>query len=161
MKAVEITSLDFSRYGIFYSMTESKNGSVNINHSTGPDWEDYNTSIPVIDTLAHIGYTTGSGCPFMADMMERHLHTQEALFAAGTPVVFLVAEDRGTASPNAGDVVPVILRPGHIAVLHRNVWHSSAHGLDKAAFYYYLALCYRNEPTEWKKITGGPVNVEL
>lgn len=158
MKAVEISKIDFSPYGVFYNMNEPN--SENINRSAGEGWEDTNTAMPVIDTQASIGYTLGSGCPFTASMMERHYHTQEALFCAGAPVVFLVAKASEENAPRAADLVPVILKPGEIAVLHRKTWHSSAHGLNGKTHYYYLALCYKNEPTEWKEITGGPVYVE-
>jgi ureidoglycolate lyase len=161
MKAVEISSIDFSCFGILYDMTVLSGSNLNINHSSGVDWKDSNTTIPIIDTLAHIGYTIGSGCPFTTTMMEKHQHTQEALFCAGNPIIFLLGEDLGKKSPNAKDIIPVILRPGQIAVLHRNVWHSSAHGLINETAYYYLALCYKNEPTEWKEISNGPVAVEV
>jgi ureidoglycolate lyase len=161
MEAVEISLIDFSEYGIFYDMNNLTELSRNINCSSGQDWKDMNTAIPIIDTYAHIGYTTGSGCPFTANMMERHHHTQEALFCAGSPIVFLVSKASELDAPRACDVLPVILRPGQIAVLHRNVWHSSSHGLNGECSYYYLALCYKNEPTEWKEIINGPITIEI
>lgn len=160
MKPVEITSIDFDAYGILYTMTEETPFSGPVNRSSGDGWEDSNTGVPVIDTRASLGFTLGSGSPFTAVEMERHAHTQEALFCAGEPIVFLVAPAGPEEAPSLDMVRAVILRPGQVAVLHRGVWHSSAHGLNKAARYYYLALCYRNEPTEWRKIAGGPIEVE-
>ncbi|MDR2008852.1 MAG: ureidoglycolate lyase [Bacteroidales bacterium] len=160
MKPVEISSIDFSDYGIFYDMLNPSANNPNINFSAGEGWEDSNTIFPVVDTLTNIGFTTGTGCPFTTTMMERHAHTQEALFCAESPIVFLVAKANDLPEPDANDVLAVLLKPGQLAVLHRNTWHSSAHGLEKKCLYYWLALCYKNEPTEWKDIKNGPVYVE-
>jgi len=160
MKPIEITSIDFSEYGIFYDMLDTNKLNPNINRSSGDGWKDSNTVIPIIDTHANIGFTIGTSCPFTATMMERHAHTQEALFCSDSPIVFLVSKATNLNEPLAEDVLPVILMPGQIAVLHRNTWHSSAHGLKKSCLYYYLALCYKNEPTEWKDIKNGPIRVE-
>ena len=62
-------------------------------------------------------------------------------------------------APRAEDVIPVIVRPGQVAVLHRRTWHSAAHGIGEEAYYHYLALVYKNEPTTWSDIQGGPVRV--
>lgn len=160
MKPIEATSINFSEYGILYDMVAPENGSGRVNQDSGDGWEDSNTAIPVIDTLASLGYTLGSAAPFTASEMERHFHTQEALFCQDEPIIFLVAPACKETSPNINDVVPILLKPGTIAVLHRGVWHSSAHGLTKPTRYYYLAQCYKNEPTEWQHITGGPVYVD-
>lgn len=161
MKAQEISSVvNFEEYGILYDMINAANGTGIVNRSFGNGWRDANTAIPVIDTLASLGYTLGSGTPFATLEMERHQHTQEALFCAEAPMVFLVAPAGDSPAPKAEHVIPVILRPGQIAVLHRGVWHSSAHGLTNPVLYYYLALCYKNEPSEWQEIEGGPVTVE-
>lgn len=160
MKPVEITSINFQEFGILYNMTSPSNGTGWVNQSSGDGWEDTNTAIPVIDSLASLGYTFGSRVPFTAYEMERHMHTQEALFCQDEPIVFLVAPATNENAPNAKEILPVLLRPGQVAVLHRGVWHSSAHGLTKPAYYYWMALCYKNEPTEWQPINGGPIHVE-
>ncbi|MDR2816547.1 MAG: ureidoglycolate lyase [Proteiniphilum sp.] len=159
MQAVEITHIDFSPFGIVYDMNDYQN-NVNINHSNGEGWEDTNTAFPIIDSLASLGYTLGTGCPFTAAMMERHEHTQEVLMCAGEPIIFLVAKATEENQPDAKDVVPVLLKPGQIAVLHRKTWHSAAHGQNAETHYYWMALCYKNEPTEWVEIKNGPVVVE-
>lgn len=160
MEALEITAINFEEYGILYSMDERVPGQGAVNFSSGDGWKDANTAMPVIDTRASLGYTLGGGAPFTVSEMERHQHTQEALFCAGAPIIFLVAPASELPYPAAADVKAVILRPGQVAVLHRGVWHSSAHGLYDAAQYYYLALCYKNEPTEWVTIQDGPIVVE-
>jgi ureidoglycolate lyase len=159
MKAVEITEIDFSPYGIVYDMNYPEN-NININYSAGEGWEDANTVFPIIDTPASLGYTAGSGCPFTTTMMEKHDHTQEVLMCHGEPVIFLVAKNTGEKAPDAKDVIPMLLKPGQIAVLHRRTWHSSAHGQNGKTHYYWMALCYKNEPTEWVEIKNGPITVE-
>lgn len=161
MKAVEISSINFQKYGILYDMKGEGFGNGLVNRSSGDGWSDANTAIPVIDTTGTLGYTIGSGTPFTTTQMERHLHTQEALFCAADPIIFLVAEaTENDAPPKAEQVTPVLLRSGQIAVLHRGVWHSSAHGISSDAQYFYLALAYQNEPTVWRDIIGGPISVE-
>jgi ureidoglycolate lyase len=159
MRAIAITDIDFSPFGILYNMNDHGN-TITINHTAGEGWEDANTLFPILDTPASLGYTLGSGCPFVATMMEKHDHTQEVLMCHGEPIIFLVAEKTNADAPDAKNVIPVLLRPGQIAVLHRKTWHSSAHGLNGNTHYYWMALCYRNEPTEWAEIRNGPITVE-
>jgi len=161
MKAVEIASIDFSPFGILYDMEKEGKGTGQVNRDSGDGWRDANSAIPIIDTQSSLGYTVGSSAPFIAAEMERHLHTQEALFCAGQPIIFLIATFRNDAAPSESDIIPVILRPGQVAVLHRGTWHSSAHGLYGETAYYYLALCHKNEPTVWKEIIGGPISIEV
>ena len=160
MEVVEIASINFEEYGILYNMNEHVSGKGIVNFSSGDGWKDANTAIPVIDTQASLGYTIGSSVPCTVSEMERHQHTQEALFCAGMPIIFLIASESGSPFTKAADVKAVILRPGQVVVLHRGVWHSSAHGLCDTTQYYYLALCYKNEPTGWAEIEGGPITIE-
>lgn len=155
---VEITLLDFEKFGILYNMTNSGQGTGNVNHWIGSDWQDTNTMIPLIDTRGYLGHTFSSGCPFIITEMERHLHTQEALLPTNQPIVFGVAQASAEAPQNE-NIIPVILRPGYVAVLHRGTWHSSAHGLNGEGWYHYFALVYYNEPTVLEPITGGPLGV--
>ncbi|MDL2293305.1 ureidoglycolate lyase [Ruminococcaceae bacterium OttesenSCG-928-D13] len=155
---MEITSIDFSAYGTLYNMTDGGVSTGNVNHWSGPGYEDINTTGPLIDTLGYLGHTRGSGTPFTVEAMERHMHTQEALFCTNQPIVFAVAA-YSADPPRVEDIVPVILRPGYTAVLHRGTWHSSAHGLDGEAWYHYLALVYFNEPTVLLMPQDGPFNV--
>lgn len=156
--AVEIESIDYSKYGILYNLTGAGKSTGNTNHSFGDGWEDTDTSISLLDTLGSLGYTLGGATPFTAQEMERHLHTQEAQIPTDKPIVFCVAP-ASEKSPGAEDVIPVILRPGYVFVLHRGTWHSSSHGLQSPAHYHWMALVYKNEPTVWEKINNGPVQV--
>ena len=105
---------------------------------------------PVVNRPASIGMTVSSPMPFIAQEMERHLHTWQTLMCISEPVVFLAApETDGSLSdndrPNAEDTVAVILKPGQVAVLNRGVWHSPAHGLKKESAYYWMAEAYDDE----------------
>ncbi|MEG2287695.1 MAG: hypothetical protein RR951_08220 [Ruthenibacterium sp.] len=157
-QAVEITSIDFNSYGILYNMSGSGISTGNTNHSSGDGWEDTDTAVPLLDTQGALGYTRGSKTPFTVTEMERHLHTQEAQIPIAQPIVFCVAP-AGEQPPKAEEVIPVILRPGYVFVLHRCVWHSASHGLESEAYYHWMALAYRNEPTVWQQIEGGPIAV--
>ena len=158
-KAVEITDIDWSKYGILYDLSGSSKNAPNTNFSEGADFVDVDTSIPIIDTLGRLGRTQTKKVPFTAVEMEKHGHTQEAQLPAGQPIVFCVAAG-GESAPQAEDVIPVILRPGYAFVLHRNIWHSPSHGLECDGAYYWMADVYDGEPTVWADISGGPVLVE-
>ncbi len=154
-----ITSIEFARYGALIDMTAPTDGGRKVNFGAGDGYKDAHTDLPVIDTPASLGMTIGDALPARFDAMERHFHTQEALFGAEEPIAFLlsVAGDEG---PHADDVVAVTLPPGMLAVLDRGVWHSAARGLSRPTRYFYLAHCYADEPTEWRAIAGGPVSLE-
>jgi ureidoglycolate lyase len=158
-KPIEVFDIDFEPYGILFNMTNTGKGTGNVNQWDGPDWHDTNTMFPLIDTLGYLGRVLGTGSPVVVTEMERHLHTQEALFPTDQPIIFAIAAASDDA-PHIENITPVILRPGYVAVLHRGTWHSSAHGVDGDAYYHYLALVYTNEPTTFASITGGPLEVE-
>lgn len=160
---VSIEKMDFRPFGCFYNLKEI-GGTGTVNRSEGPDYKDGYTQTPVIDRPGSLGMTISKPLPFIAEEMERHLHTQEALFCAGEPIVFLVAPaseeaERLEKGPNAEDTIAVLLKPGQVAVLNRGVWHSPAHGLCGETAYYWMAEAYDDEPTVWKKIEHGPVTV--
>jgi len=158
--AVEITSIDYRKYGILYNLSGTGKSTKNTNSSSGIDWEDRNTNVSLLDTIGSLGYTLGSGTPFLAEEMERHLHTQEAQLPLNMPIVFCMAH-ASQETPKAEDVIPVILRPGYAFVFHRATWHTASHGLRNKAHYYWMAQVYYNEPTVWKKINGGPIYVVI
>ncbi len=158
IKAVEITEIEYGKYGILYNLSGKGEHTMNTNHSSGVGWQDVDTDRPILDTQGALGCTQGTGTPFIATEMEHHAHTQEALLPMGQPIVFCVAL-AGESVPKGSDVVPVILRPGYVFVLHRGTWHSSGHGLYGETTYYWQALVYENEPTVWKDIAGGSIEV--
>ncbi len=158
MKALDLANLDFSAYGTIYDLSGGNLGCDAIQSASGDGWSNVNTLDPLLDTKCSIGLTVGSGLPFTADQMERHLHTQEAMYCAGGPVAVLVCVPGD--EPRAELCVPVIIRPGQVIVVERGVWHTPAHGLNGKEPYYWQALCYDDEPTVWMDIAGGPVTVE-
>lgn len=157
-EAVDITKIDYSEYGILFNLSGTGEDTGNTNHSSGDGWDDVDTSIPILDTPARLGYTWSEKMPFVANEMEKHSHTQEAQIPIDQPIVLCVAK-AGDTAPKAEDVIPVLIRPGYVFVLHREVWHSASHGLDHDGKYHWMAQVYENEPTVWKTIENGPVHV--
>lgn len=157
---IPIENADFDKFGIFYSLKE-KGGIGEVNRSIGNDYKDGYTKSPLIDRPGSLGMTVSTSLPFTAVEMERHLHTQEAIFCMAEPIVFLVAPANVKQEPHAEDTVAVLLKPGQVAVLNRGIWHSPAHGLDREAGYYWMAEAYDDEPTVWREIVGEPVTVVI
>lgn len=158
LRPVEIAEIDFSPYGRVFDM---RNGGEGLIQSNGDGWSDCFTAGPLIDGPASLGNTFGSGAPFVAAEMEIHGHSREAQMCMDEPIVFLVAAALPGRPPQAGDAVAVILRPGYVAVLNKNVWHSASHGLTRPASYYWICRVCDDEPSQWAEIDGGPVTVLL
>lgn len=159
IKAVDITTIDFSRYG---KVLDLRNGGPGLLTSRGEDYSDISTKLPIIDTMASFGCTLSEPVPFTAKQMERHAHTQEAQICAEEPIVFLVSEPTPEGvPPKAENTIAVMLPIGYAAVLERNVWHSASHCVHSRNHYYWLAYAYEGEPTEWVDINGGPIKVVL
>ncbi|HBR03578.1 MAG TPA: hypothetical protein DD738_13320 [Ruminiclostridium sp.] len=156
IKAVDINSIDFSPYGKVYNL---RDGGPGVNRSSGDGWTDGYTASSILDTPGSLGNTLGTGTPFSATEMERHFHSQEALFAMDEPIVFLVAPPTKESAPSIKSLQAVIVLPGTVAVLNRMVWHSSAHGLAKPCYYFWHCQVVEHEPTEWKEIFEGTVEV--
>ena len=91
LKAVDIREFDFTGYGTYYNMTGDRE---RVYRTLGEEFEDYMTRTPLIDTPGHLGYTVGMGAPYVLKAMEKHDHTQEALFCAADPVILCVAKAR-------------------------------------------------------------------
>lgn len=162
-EAVEITSIppeDLARYGVLYNLSGKGRDTGNVCFSSGDGWECQDIKGPLIDTVGTIGYTLGSAAPFLCREVERHLHTEEAQIPIDKPICFCMAPASPDA-PAAEELIPVILRPGYLFVLHRSTWHSASHGLDRPTRYYWMAWVYHNEPTVWKSLNGGPLQVTI
>lgn len=154
--AVPVSKIDFSKYGIYYDMNKD---SGNVWTSQGDGWFDIRTQGPIINTSGSLGITQGSPLPCKVGKMERHLHTQEALFCLTDPIVVAIANSGEDKQPRAADIEAVIIQPGEVIVLNKGVWHDACHGLNKSVRYYWLAEEYENEPTEWVDIIGGPIEL--
>ncbi|MEE0692442.1 MAG: ureidoglycolate lyase [Lachnospiraceae bacterium] len=149
-KVQEIDAGSFAPYGRYISMLHDE---TYIMHSSGDSFEDHMTKEPLIDTQGHLGYTVGSTVPCIVRSMEKHFHTEEALFCAAEAIVLVVAASRGELPPQAEDIRAFILRPGDVAVLNRNVWHDACRGLGKKTGYYYLAS-RGAAPADWIAVDG-------
>lgn len=164
LKAVSIKEFDFTDYGTYYHMTEDRE---RVYRTVGENFEDYMTKAPLIDTPGHLGYTVGMSAPYTVKSMEKHDHTQEALFCAARPVILCVAKSRTESQgelwaehpPLAEDVRAVILEPGDVAVIDRNIWHDACHGIGEPAAYYYLAS-QGPAPAVWVEVEGEGVVVD-
>lgn len=161
-RPVEITSLspeELDRCGVLYNLSGQGRDTGNVCASAGDGWESRDILGPLIDTVGTLGYTLGSAAPFLCREVERHLHTEEAQIPIDSPICFCMAP-ASPQPPTAAELTPVILRPGYLFVLHRGTWHSASHGLCRPARYYWMAWVYRNEPTVWMELPGGPLQVE-
>lgn len=157
IRAVHISQIDFSRFGIYYDMKKDKN---KVKHSKGDGWEDFFTKVPVMDTPAHFGLTLGLAAPFEVKKMERHFHTQEVLFCGAEPIILAVANSGISDSPKAEDIIAVIINPGELVMIERGIWHAACHGIDKETYYYYIATAGQESP-QWIDVKGEPVTVEV
>lgn len=158
IRAVDIEQIDFSKFGTVFKL---RTGGDGVKRSAGDGWEDGYTLSSVIDTPGSLGNTLGTKTPFIAEEMERHFHSQEALFAMDEPIVFLVAPATDKPSPETEEMIAVLVKPGIVVRLNRMVWHSSAHGMTRPCYYFWHCQVVDNEPTEWKRIEDGPVKVAL
>lgn len=157
IKAVPVSSIDFSKYGTYYPMNEKTS---NVWHSQGEGWTDSRTNKPLIDTPGSLGFTLGSPAPCSVHTMERHLHTQEALFCLADPIVVALANSGDSEQPHVTDIEAVIISPGEVIVLNNGIWHDACHGLKQSAHYYWMAT-ESEESAEWVEITGGPITLTL
>lgn len=157
IKAVPVSSIDFSKYGVYYNMNDP---SDNLWTSQGDGWSDSRTKIPIIGAPGSLGITKGSPLPCKVSMMERHLHTQEALFCLSDPIVVALANCGEDKQPHASKIEVVVIHPGEVIVLNKGIWHDACHGLNKSVRYYWLAEEYEGEPTEWVEISGGPIELQ-
>ncbi|WP_318615488.1 ureidoglycolate lyase [Sporosarcina sp. YIM B06819] len=155
IKAVPISSIDFSPYGKYYNM---KSESSNVVRSKGDGWEDCMTDSPLINSQGSLGLTVGSPLPSKTTKMERHLHSEEALFCMSNPIVLAIANSGNKEQPMAEDIKAIIISPGEVIVLDKGIWHDACHGIDMSVPYYWFATVV-DTPTEWVAISGGPVEL--
>ncbi|KON86563.1 hypothetical protein AF332_06830 [Sporosarcina globispora] len=158
IKAVPVSTIDFSKYGVYYDMN---GGSANVWTSQGDGWKDARTNRSIINASGSLGITQGSALPCKVSKMERHLHTEEALFCLTDPIVVAIANGGDHKQPLPSEIEAVIIQPGEVIVLNKGIWHDACHGLHNPVRYYWLAEEYEGEPTEWVDICGGPVELHV
>lgn len=134
--------------------------------SEGPGWSDAYTAAPLLSTNGSLGMTRGGPSPFVTWQMERHLHTEEALFCAADPIVLAVAAPSDADHPSADSIRAFIIEPGMVVVLHKGTWHDACHGLDKETCYYWMATCRTGASSTtaaspWVEVKGGPVQISV
>jgi len=154
-----VYELDHKKYGILFNLSGKGEPTGNTNASEGNGWTDVDTAIPLLDTLGRLGYTKAEAVPFELKEMEKHSHTQEAQIPTDQDIVVCVAAP--SDKPRAEDVVAVLIPKGYVYVLHRDVWHSAAHGVERSGPAHWMALVYENEPTFWADLEGGSVKVTM
>ncbi|GGK02352.1 hypothetical protein GCM10007063_25840 [Lentibacillus kapialis] len=158
INATQVTSENFSKYGTYYNM---KNGTKDVISTEGEGFSDVRTTHPLIDTVGNLGFTLGSPLPAKIHTMERHLHTQEALFCLSDPFVITVAKSDENDYPSTESAEAFIVRPGEVVVLKKGVWHDACHGLKDEVYYYWMALEREEIVNEWIVIVPEPVLVDI
>ena len=136
IKAQKVNKSNFKQYGKYYAMRENDE---NVSYTRTDNFEDHMTKKALIDTPAHLGMTRGKAAPYTVKSMEKHQHTQEAIFCTGEDIILVVASSQGEDPPNTKDLRAFILEPGDVAIIERNVWHDACRGIGKSVNYYYLA----------------------
>lgn len=162
--AVEITEAGFALFGRCLRMAPSLDkepGAPDLVHSTGDTYEDCRTRAPLLSSNGSLGITRGSAAPCATARMERHLHTEEAIFCLREPVVLVVAPPSEAPAPAAADLRAFIITPGTVAVMMKGTWHDAGHGLRQPVEYYWLATCRDDIPSDWIEVSGGPVEIAL
>ncbi|MFV0381641.1 MAG: hypothetical protein ACK5KR_05425 [Breznakia sp.] len=151
-----IKDVDFKKFGSLY---ELGNDSKQVCKTIKDGWSDGYTRASVIDTPTSLGMTRTGKTPFYFDELERHFHSQEAIFCIDEPIVFVVAPPSFDEHPDMDQAIAVKLDLGMVAVIDRMVWHSAAHGYNKECYYYWLCQVVKNEPSEWKELQVGKIEV--
>lgn len=70
--------------------------------------------------------------------MERHMSTEEVLFAGDKPIILSIANSDPYGMPQAKDVVSLLMEPGDLVVRKRGIWHDACHAVEGHAQYYFL-----------------------
>lgn len=157
IQAVRAKDFDFSPYGTYYDLTGREGRML---HTFTASYEDHMTAAPLMDTLPHLGYTIGASAPYTVREMEKHHHTQEAILCMEKPVILCVALAKDhQAPPHAEDVRAILITPGEMVVMNRNVWHDACRGVGERAGYYWLAKA-GDSPAIWEKV-AGEADIEL
>ena len=155
IKAKRVNKENFEKYGFYYNMKEDRE---NVIYSKADSYKDYMTKKPLIDTLGHLGFTIGSKAPYTISSMEKHDHTQEAIFCLKAPIILCVATSSENTEPKSEDIEAFILKEEDVIVLERNTWHDACHGLSKKTEYCYLATAGKH-PAKWFHLCGEEVLV--
>lgn len=155
-KVVSIHDFDFTPYGRYFDLRKERGVKTE-------KYEAYMTVDPPVERPLRFGMTVcENGATFEVDSMERHLSTEEVLFAGDKPIVLSIAASDPAHAPEAEDVVSLLLEPCDLVVLKPGIWHDACHAAKEHAMYYFLS--YSNgdpEETTWIPVAPDPVQVTL
>ncbi len=153
---VSIHDFDFTPYGRYFDLRKERGVKTE-------KYEAYMTVDPPVERPLKFGMTVcENGDSFEVDSMERHLSSEEVLFAGDKPIVLSIAASDPAGAPKSGDIVNLLLEPCDLVVLKPGIWHDACHAANQRAMYYFLS--YTNgDPSEttWVPIEPSPVQVKL
>ena len=153
-KIVSIKDADFTPYGRYFDLRKER-------VTVTDKYEAYMSVDPPVERPLRFGITVcENGDEFNVDSMERHMSTEEVLFAGAKPIVLSLAASDPMAAPKAEDVVSFLMEPGDLVVLNRGIWHDACHAMEDKTMYYFLS--YSNgDPSEtaWIDVVPEPVTV--
>lgn len=155
-KPISIKEFDFSPYGRYWDLHKERGVKTE-------NYEAYMTIDPPVARPLRFGMTVcNNENRFAVDSMERHMSTEEVLFAGDKPIVLSIADSDPYSLPQAKDVVSLLLEPGDLVVMKPGIWHDACHAAEGSAQYYFLSYS-SSDPDEikWQPIQPGPVHVEL
>lgn len=156
---IQIDENNFSEYGELIDLSTNGTGT-NVKKSSGSGYTDSYSIKPLIDRPGSLGMTYTQSLPYSIESIERHMHTEEAMFCISEPIAFLVANS-SFGEPEVEHMKAFYLTPGQVVVLKPGVWHSPALGMNKPTNYYWMAEAYDDEPSVWADIKNGPIKIAL
>lgn len=155
-KPISIKEFDFTPFGRYWDLHQERGVKTD-------KYEAYMTIDPPMTHPLRFGMTVcDNGPSFVVDSMERHMSTEEVLFAGDKPIVLSLANSAPDGLPQAEDVVSLLMEPGDLVVINKGIWHDACHAVEGSAQYYFLSYS-SSDPDEiaWKSVQPAPVQVEL
>lgn len=150
IKPAGLHEIDFTPYGRWYELRAGKRPC-------------RTESREALERPYKLGITkTGAGS-FDSAAMERHVSTEEVLFALDAPLVLVAADSSPCGAPQAEDLIAVRIEPGQVVVLGRGIWHDACRCAgEKNSMYCFLAH-NNGEPSElaWTEIFPEKVRVQV
>ena len=155
-KPISIKDFDFSPYGRYFNLRNERGVKTD-------KYEAYMTVDAPVERPLRFGITVcENGAAFEVDSMERHMSTEEVLFAGDKPIILSIADSSSDEAPRAEAVVSLLMEPCDLVVLKRGIWHDACHAVNGSAMYYFLSNSNGDpKETEWLPIFPEAVSVSL
>ena len=155
-KPISIRNFDFSPYGRYFDLRNERGVKTD-------KYEAYMTVDAPVERPLRFGITVcENGDTFVVDSMERHMSTEEVLFAGDKPIVLSIANSSPDEAPRAEDVVSLLMEPCDLVVLKRGVWHDACHAVHGSAMYYFLSKSNGDpQETAWLPVVPEAVSIRL